>query len=484
VPAPPIPTLPITDGDDSLLTFTVAGQAMAMAAAELAEVARVPPCTRIPNAPASLFGVANVRGRVMPVISLAALLGEDAGQSAAASGGAAARLLVLAGGAPVGLVVDAVASLGRGEAARRLDPRALLARDYAVLRRHAAVPVPAMPMRPEIEPEGAEDRLALVALRLGAQDYALPLDQVDRVMRPPDALTQVPHRDDAMLGTIAFEGGLLPVVSLAVLLGLPPSDAAEGSARILVASLAGQRVGLLVDRVTGTITVRRDRIDAVPALLTRGAAEAQIQGICRLDGGQRLVCLLSTANLFDARTTDMIRSNDQKEPLRMPAAADAAGAREAFVIFRLGEEAYGLPIAAVHEVARYPEHLARVPDAPDFVAGIMSLRGRAVPVIDTARRFGAAVGDHRSRRVIVVSTGGVTAGLAVDAVTDVLSFPAEALQPAPEFQADATIFDRIAVRSADRMILLISPKAVIEAAERDLLAALAQAAQAKLPPVL
>ena len=479
---------PVRDHADSLLSFTVAGQTMAVAAADVAEVGRVPPWTRIPHAPPSLLGVANIRGRVMPVVSLARLLGDDEGQIAAGPTGAAARLLVLAGGAPVGLVVDAVAALGRGDAAQRLDPRALLAREYAALRRHTAAQAPAMSAAPAIEPDHAQDRVALVALRLGGQDYALPLDQVDRVMRPPGALTTVPRSDGAMLGTIAFDGGLLPVVSLAVLLGLPPSDAAEVSARILIASIAGQRVGLLVDRVTGTIEVRRDNIDAVPPLLTRGAAEAQIAGICRLDGGRleggrRLVCLLSTSRLFDAHTTQLLRSSGQQEPQRMPASTASDDARETFVIFRLGDEAYGLPIAAVHEVARYPEHLARVPDAPDFVAGIMSLRGRAVPVIDTARRFGAAAGGQRSRRVIVVSAGGVTAGLAVDAVTDVLSFPTAALQPAPDFEAEGAVFDRIAVRSADRMILLISPKGVIEAAERDLLAALAEVAQAKLPPV-
>jgi purine-binding chemotaxis protein CheW len=104
-------------------------------------------------------------------------------------------------------------------------------------------------------------------------------------------------------------------------------------------------------------------------------------------------------------------------------------------------------------------------------------------VIDTARRFGAARDQGRSRRVIVISVGGVTAGLAVDAVLDVRSFPAEALQPAPDFEAGATVFDRIAIQGADRMILLISPRGVIAAAERDLLAALAQAAQSKLPPI-
>jgi purine-binding chemotaxis protein CheW len=264
---------PLAPCDDSLLTFTVAGEAMAMAAAEVAEVGRVPPCTRIPNAPASLCGIANLRGRVVPVVSLAALLGEGSGQgtgqSAAAPRGAGARLLVLAGSAPIGLVVDAVASLGPDSAARRLDAHALLAREFSGLRRYAASQVPAMPADAVPTEVAAQDRLALVGLRLGAQDYALPLDKVDRVMRLPAVLTQVPQSDSAMLGTIALDGGLLPVVSLAILLGLPPSGASRASARILVADVEGARVGLMVERVTGTLAVPRSMIDAVPPLLTR-----------------------------------------------------------------------------------------------------------------------------------------------------------------------------------------------------------------------
>jgi purine-binding chemotaxis protein CheW len=475
--------LPLAPRDDSLLTFMVAGEAMAMAAAEVAEVARVPPCTRIPNAPASLCGVAQLRGRVVPVVSLAALLGHGTGQGEAAPKGAGARLLVLAGGAPIGLVVDAVAALGPDSAARRLDAHALLDREFSGLRRYAASRVPAMPADAAATLVAAQDRLALVGLRLGAQDYGLPMDGVDRVMRPPAQLTRVPQSDSAMLGTMALDGGLLPVVSLAVLLGLPPSGASQASARVLVAEVEGERVGLMVERVTGTLAVPRSMIDAVPPLLMRGAAEAQIEAICRLEDGRRLVCLLSTERLFDARTTARIRSSGQQETARMPDPEAADGAGETFVIFRLGDEADGLPISAVHEVARHPESLARVPDAPDFVAGLMSLRGRAIPVIDTARRFGAPRGQERSRRVIVISVGGMMAGLAVDAVSDVRRFAAAALQPAPDVEAGAAVFDRIAVQSADRMILLISPRGVIEAAERDLLAALAQAAQSKLPPM-
>ena len=62
-------------------------------------------------------------------------------------------------------------------------------------------------------------------------------------------------------------------------------------------------------------------------------------------------------------------------------------ADEQFIIFRLGDQDYGLPIAAVDEIARPPERIARLPKAPAFVDGVMNLRGAAVPIIDLRRRF-------------------------------------------------------------------------------------------------
>ena len=60
---------------------------------------------------------------------------------------------------------------------------------------------------------------------------------------------------------------------------------------------------------------------------------------------------------------------------------------EQFIIFRLGDQEYGLPIAAVEEIARPPDHIARMPKAPAFIDGVMNLRGIVVPIVDLRRRF-------------------------------------------------------------------------------------------------
>jgi purine-binding chemotaxis protein CheW len=165
----------------------------------------------------------------------------------------------------------------------------------------------------------------------------------------------------------------------------------------------------------------------------------------------------------------------------MAADGDADGA-EQFVVFRLGDEHYGLPVAAVDEVARRPDKLTRVPRAPAYLQGVMNLRGAVLPVIDTRHRFGTAgAAEGRGGRVVVLTIEGLRAGFAVDAVTEVLSVASADLALAPELASEgAAVFGRVAtVEREGRMVLLIQPRALLEAAERDLVATLAARAAAK-----
>lgn len=100
--------------------------------------------------------------------------------------------------------------------------------------------------------------------------------------------------------------------------------------------------------------------------------------------------------------------------------------------FRLGSEEYLVMVDEVKEVLKMRD-LTPVPHAPDYVPGVISLRGTVLPVIDLAKRLGLAPGarDEKSR-IIVVGIDDEDAGLIVDRVTSVVRFLPDAIQPAPE----------------------------------------------------
>lgn len=464
-----------TAGAGNALTIRLGGESLALPAGMVREVLRLRPLTRLPHAPASLLGLANLRGAVLPVVSLARLLRRPERTPTAET-----RLVVLDGEAPVGVLVDAVVALGAG--GTPLDTLGgMLAQEFAAPPSHARRLGGDTADAGEAAATGGPAELALLTCGIAGQDYALALDQVAAVVKLPAAVTLVPHSDQAMLGVIPFHGRLLPLVSAHALLGLPTDELDHARARILVVHLGRMAVGLVVERTDAILRVPETAIDPVPPVLTRAAGEARIEAICRVDGGRRLISLLSPARLFDEATASRLLAAAGMEAVMAETGAEQSVV-ERFVIFRLGGEEYGLPIAAVEEVARRPEHLTRVPHAPAYLEGVMNLRGQVIPVIDQRRRFAAGGAMGGAGRIVVVTVGGLRAGFAVDAVTEVLAVPVTELAPAPQLAAGgAAVFDRVATLGRDgRMILLVAPQALLDAAERDLLADLAtQAATAK-----
>ena len=459
-----------------ILTFEAGGQSLAIATKAVSEVVTTPRITRVPQAPASLKGLANLRGKVVPILSVEALLG-------GAASGTGSRIIVLMGDDPVGLAVDRVSAMRHIEragdaegAAQRAEADApptrllefgpLIAAAFSGLSSRSAV-ARASPPTPTVDAAPQEADLSFLQFELAGQAYALPLEQVREVTPAPRDAAALPHTDAAMVGVMPLRGELLPLVSMRLLLGLAPKGP-EASDRVVVARLGDTSLGLVVDGVWAILRANERDVGAVPSVLNRGAGEARIDAMVRTPAG--LVSVLATERIFLEETVARIIAEAADRP-SAEIQREESGSMEQYVLFRLADETYGLPVGAVREVVRLPDAITRAPRAPDFVAGVMNHRGHVVPLIDQRRRF-AVAGDEmtRQQRVIVVNVGDLVAGFIVDAVEQVLDIPAEAMRPTPELAtADEPIFDRIATLDLDgRLVLLVDPRQLLDQAERDI----------------
>lgn len=141
------------------------------------------------------------------------------------------------------------------------------------------------------EPVGTR---AVIAFRLGEESYALALEAVEEVA-PGGAVRRRPDLPGALCGAVRVRGGEVPVLDLRRRLGLP--DAAEGAGKVLVCRRAGEeRLGLLVDEVSGVREVPAGTLVAPPRYFERAAAH--LLGIARLEDG--LVLLLDPVRLLAA----------------------------------------------------------------------------------------------------------------------------------------------------------------------------------------
>ena len=109
-------------------------------------------------------------------------------------------------------------------------------------------------------------------------------------------------------------------------------------------SIGEGAIGLAVDATREILRLDPDTVDPAPALLTRGEGDAEIVSICRLDDGRRLVALLSPDRLFRSDVIRRIIDDQGAGEAGMQPEANAM-ADEQFIIFRLGDQDYGIPIA-------------------------------------------------------------------------------------------------------------------------------------------
>ncbi len=392
------------------------GRRVALPAERVQALAPVPALTRVPGAPAALAGLTERRGAALPVLDLARLLG--AGTTPPG------RMVLAEAGEPVGLLVARIVGLAAEPGgAAILDLPSLVA---GLLPRRAGSADLATPCTERAAPTGAPSAaIPLLALTIAGRAYALPLDAVEAVTRLPETATS-----DAM----PWRGRSLPLLHLSTRLGLGPAPGKR------VAVLGA--VGLVAERVGPVLRVRPDAIDPVPRALR---CDGLASGFVRLDDGS-LICLLSPQALAGT-----------PEPDRRPAATIAG--TEPMVVIDLAGSAYGLPAGAVRRVQRAPEALTPLPGAADGLAGMLAMRGGAVPVLDLRRRLGLPPGGAEScRRLVVVEAGGARAGLLVDGATRLVRPESGAIRPAVE---DGDYLVTRVAELPEGLLRLIDPAALL-----------------------
>lgn len=147
----------------------------------------------------------------------------------------------------------------------------------------------------------------------------------------------------------------------------------------------------------------------------------------------------------------------------------ADGSERQLVVFDLASEAYGVNIGTVREIIRM-QQITHVPEAPQYVDGVINLRGRVIPVIDLRKRFGLAVSEQtEDSRIVVVDSAGEDIGVIVDAVTEVLRVPGDAIEPASSLitTEDSYYMDGIA-KIGNRLLILLDLDRVLQTTEREL----------------
>jgi chemotaxis signal transduction protein len=266
------------------------------------------------------------------------------------------------------------------------------------------------------------DGTQLVTFLLKDEEFGFDIMSVQEIIRLPK-MSKLPHTPDYVEGISSLRGTVLPIFDIRARFGMKREQHTDRS-RVLVIDIAGKRTGLLVDSVRQVTRVGRNEFEPPPAAIRNETAD-YIDGVVKLDNGERIIIALDArrvctfggsqgasavtaeaANDSKAGSSQIASSQigpsqsatDSGKPVSEGHANEArakGGEVRQLVTFKVGGEEFAFPMEHVREILRV-QTPKEVPGAPEHLLGVLTVRGRILPIIDLRRllRQSSFASDH------------------------------------------------------------------------------------------
>lgn len=301
----------------------------------------------------------------------------------------------------------------------------------------------------------------LVTFNLGDEEFGADIMNVKEIVRVTE-IVKVPNAPDYIEGACNLRGDVLPIIDGRARLNMPKKEKDENS-RVLVLDVNGTATGVVVDKVSEVLRVNTHDIEETPNIIKSVDSE-YLNGIVKLNNGQRLIMLLDVVNVLKVNVDVQERIKDysavstttNESPIEV-------SDNHLLVSFLLGKEEFAMDIMQVKEIIRLSE-VMKVPNGLPYIEGVVSIRNKLLPIINMRTYFDMAYQpstDHT--RVLVVDMGDFTAGIMVDKVQEVLRIPTDITQPLPKFaqQGGEQIKGVAKINDGKRLIMMLEPKGII-----------------------
>lgn len=151
--------------------------------------------------------------------------------------------------------------------------------------------------------------------------------------------------------------------------------------------------------------------------------------------------------------------------MNQPLTAHSSADQQQFLTFTVGEEVFGVDIMKVREIKGWQE-VTRLPNSPEYLRGVMNLRGVILPIFDLRCRFGLGLTAAESKHVIIIiALEKRSIGILVDAVSDILTVTGNEVKPAPEMEGESAIDEKYVsglISVDQRMVILLDMERLFE----------------------
>ncbi len=235
------------------------------------------------------------------------------------------------------------------------------------------------------EQTASKEESQLVTFLLEGEEFGFDIMSVQEIIRLP-RMAKVPRTPEYVEGIANLRGVVLPIIDMRSRFGMERAEETDRT-RVLVIDIGGVKTGLRVDRVRQVTRVLRSDIDPPPPAI-RGTSANYLEGVVKLDNGQRIIMALNAAQVcqIDAarRTNSTTSESGDGSGVDNSRAAVGADAVDQMVTFRIAQEEFAFRMEHVREILRV-QTPKQVPDVPDHVLGVLTVRGQILPIVDLRR---------------------------------------------------------------------------------------------------
>ena len=336
------------------------------------------------------------------------------------------------------------------------------------------------------KPAILEPEKLIISFKLEDEEFAMDIMQVQEILRLRE-ITEVPKSPDFLLGIMKLRENIIPVLDIKTLLGLKFNTKSEifkesfsdnkdtydenDTRRIVVLNIGTTTAAILVDAVFEVLRISEKLIEKFPH---SGENENNqfAKGVCKLNNGKRLLTLISLSERVSQASIDFLHGTiggDDSDIVEILNEKKETDNDIELVCFELGGEEYGININEVREIIRFHD-ITVVPNAPNYVAGIVNLRGNVLPVIDLRIRFDKEKFNWtEENRIVVVEMGERLTGIIVDDVNDVINISEQEIEYTKSVmkseESDELIKGICKLDNGEKIIILLDVNAILKKEE-------------------
>jgi len=265
----------------------------------------------------------------------------------------------------------------------------------------------------------SEDSERYIFLTLGKESFSISLEIAREIIFVPENITPVSEAGYGVMGMITLRDELIVALDLKQIINIPAREDMkeweEKEKRLLILNYEGKSVALLVDSISEVKDIPKDQTETLPERF----ADSKVEAVYKEE--DKIVSMISTSYLKDI-ANEYVIEDDKHSSKNGEDKSNKEGDEKDMnevAAFSIKNEEFALDIQEVQEIIKYTE-ITAIPEAPQFVDGVINLRGIVIPIISLPERLGFEKEITPKSKILICDIKGEKIGLFVDDVNEIM----------------------------------------------------------------